>query len=154
MEQFLSLYLCIMNIFQRGNEHPLFWQLLRFVTSCPPAPYKPLHFIPSACYVSFRILPHCCSHLSLLQALPANVVTAQNPDIFASVKMSHCWSFADFQKAGWPVTQTSSLSLPSTLFFPICWTFLWISVVWKRKHQLVFFPFTPFNISGIMSPPF
>lgn len=69
-------------------------------------------------------------------------------------KASHCWSFADFQKAGWPVTQASDLSLPCTLFSPICRIFLWISVVWKRKHQLVFFPFTLFNITGIISPPF
>lgn len=83
----VSKPLCIMNIFQRANEHPLFWQLLYFVPSCPrsppsSAPYMPLHFIPSTCDVSFQILIHCCSHLSLLQPLPDNAVTAQNPNIF------------------------------------------------------------------------
>lgn len=34
--------------------------------------------------------------------------------------------------------------------FPICW----ISVAWKRKHQLGFFLFTPSKISGITSLPF
>lgn len=124
-----------MNIPSSGSSYVLWLPALPL----PSAPYKPLHFTPSACNVSFQILPHCCCHLSLLQPLPANAVTARDTNIFASVKTSRCWSFADFQKAGWPVTQASNLSFPFTLFFPICWIFLWISVAWKRKHELVFF---------------
>lgn len=57
---------------------------------------------------------------------------------FASVKAFHCWSFADFQKAGWPMTQVSNLSLSSTLF-PYLLNFCGL----KKKASAWFFSFYP-----------
>lgn len=90
----------------------------------------------------------CSSCCQTMQSQP------RTQTFFASVKASHCWSFANFQKAGWPMTQVSNLSLSPTLF-PYLLDFCGLE---KKEsacfYYFFFFLFTPFKISGITSLPF
>lgn len=154
MEQFLSLYLCILNIFQRGNEHPLLWQLLCFMTSCSlcypllltsPCTSSPLHGMSSfkSCCTA-AVTSSCCLPMQSQPRTQTCLPLLRRPTVGLlqiSRKLDDLWHKL-------PIFLFPYTLFPSPLDFSLNFCGL------KKKASACFFSFTLFNVTGIISPPF